>query len=149
MKGFPDLPPLWWLGSIAVIYAGRYALPGLHVDHPLLDALSWLLFAAALVLVAWSAIWFFRKRTPIEPHHRPKTLIVEGPYRVSRNPIYLALIMLTLASAAGHGSIIGLVATGVLWWILDRRFAAPEEALLRDTFGREADAYIARTRRWI
>ncbi|MDG1067882.1 MAG: isoprenylcysteine carboxylmethyltransferase family protein, partial [Sulfitobacter sp.] len=79
----------------------------------------------------------------------PKTLIIEGPFRMTRNPIYLALVMLTVASALGHGSVIGLALAAGLWWILDRRFAAPEEALLRATFGSEAEEYLKDTKRWV
>ncbi len=95
----------------------------------MLTLVSRVVFYTALAMVAWSAIWFWRKKTPIEPHHTPKTLIFEGPYRVSRNPIYLALVLLTFASALGHGSIFGIICTVILWIILDRRFAAKEEAL--------------------
>jgi protein-S-isoprenylcysteine O-methyltransferase Ste14 len=149
MRGFPDLPPIWWLGSIAAIYLFKFVAPGLHPDIWWLDALSWLVLFAAVCIIGWSAWYFFANRTPIEPHHTPKSLIISGPYRVSRNPIYLALVLLTLASAMGHSSLLGIVLAGVLWWVLDRRFAGPEEALLRQTFGAEADAYIAQTRRWI
>lgn len=149
MKGFPDLPPLWWLGSVALIYLGKWMLPAWHVTGAFLNALSWALLLAALAFVGWSALWFLRKKTPIEPHHTPKTLIVEGPFRITRNPIYLALVMLTVASALGNGSVLGLALAGALWWVLDRRFAAPEEALLRVTFGAEAEAYLGRTKRWL
>lgn len=149
MKGFPDLPPLWWLGSIAIIYLGKWVAPGLHVSAGLLILVSWIVLIVALGIVGWSALWFWRKKTPIEPHHRPKTLIVEGPYQLSRNPIYLALVMITVSSALGHGSVIGLLAAIGLWWVLDRRFAGPEEALLRDTFGAEAEAYLNQTKRWV
>ena len=149
MKGFPDLPPLWWLASIAVIHALAWAAPALHVDAPLLSAVSWACLAAGLALIGWSALWFWRKRTPIEPHHTPRALIAEGPYRVTRNPIYLGLVILTLGSAAGQGSVPGLVVAAGLWWVLDRRFAAEEERLLRETFGAEAEAYLAGTRRWL
>jgi len=149
VKGFPDLPPLWWLGSIAIIYLGKWVAPGLHVSAGLLILVSWIVLIVALGIVGWSALWFWRKKTPIEPHHRPKTLIVEGPYQLSRNPIYLALVMITVSSALGHGSVIGLLAAIGLWWVLDRRFAGPEEALLRDTFGAEAEAYLNQTKRWV
>lgn len=148
MKGFPDLPPLWWLGSIAVIYLFKALMPGLHFSFGVLTFISWLLLLGALGIIGWSALWFWRKKTPIEPHHTPKTLIVEGPYRLSRNPIYLALILLTLASALGHGSIFGMIAAGALWWVLDRRFAVPEEEGLKDTFGAEAKPYLEQTKRW-
>ena len=149
MKGFPDLPPLWWLGSIAVIYLVKTLLPNWHVDWTILNFVSWALLVAALGMIGWSAIWFFRKKTPIEPHHQPKTLIVEGPYRLSRNPIYLALVLLTLSSALGHGSIVGLAMAYVLWRVLDTRFAGPEEQRLRDAFGAEAERYFEQTRRWV
>lgn len=149
MKGFPDLPPIWWLGSIAVIYAAKFLWPAWHFPNPALNLISWLVFASGVGLIGWSAIWFFRKKTTIEPHRRPKTLIVEGPYRVSRNPIYLAFVLLTVASAFGQGSLVGLGMAVILWRVLDRRFADPEEALLLQVFGAEAEAYLARTRRWI
>ncbi len=149
MKGFPDIPPLWWAASILVIYALEYLLPGLHFESAVLQVLSWCVLIAALGVIGWSGLWFWRKRTPIEPHHTPKTLIIEGPYKLSRNPIYLALVALTVASALGHGSVLGLGVAAGLWWVLDQRFAATEEALLIETFGDEARAYIAGSRRWI
>ncbi|CUH81983.1 Putative protein-S-isoprenylcysteine methyltransferase [Tritonibacter multivorans] len=149
MKGFPDIPPIWWAGSVAVIYAAHWALPTLHVSSAALDWASRACLWIALAGIAWSALWFWRKRTPIEPHHTPQALIVEGPYKVSRNPIYLALVLLTLSVALGKGSVIGLGVTVALWWVLDRRFARVEEELLRRTFPDTAEEYIARTRRWL
>lgn len=149
MRGFPDLPPVWWLGSIAAIYIFKFIAPGLHPDIWWLDALSWLVLLGALGIIGWSAWYFFARKTPIEPHHTPKALIVNGPYQWSRNPIYLALVLLTLSSAMSNSSVLGLVLAGVLWGVLDRRFAAPEEALLQQTFGPAADAYLAQVRRWL
>jgi protein-S-isoprenylcysteine O-methyltransferase Ste14 len=149
MKGFPDLPPLWWLGSIVLIYLGEWVLPSVHITLGVLTALSWVVFLSAIAVIAWSGLWFLKKKTPIEPHHTPKTLIIEGPYRLSRNPIYLALVMMTVAFALEAGSVIGLAVAAGLWWILDRRFAGPEETLLRATFGKEAEGYLSRTKRWM
>ncbi|MEO9514925.1 MAG: methyltransferase [Paracoccaceae bacterium] len=149
MKGFPDLPPIWWVGSIAIIYVFKWLAPAWHIESGFLTFVSRAVFLSALVLVAWSAIWFWFKKTPIEPNHIPKTLIVEGPYRLSRNPIYLALVLLTVASAIGNGSIIGGVCAVFLWRVLDQRFAAAEETLLVETFGDEARAYLDKTGRWL
>ena len=148
-KGFPDLPPIWWLGSMLVIYLGKWIAPSLHPSSPVLVTVSWIGFFLAFGLIAWAAFWFFRKKTPIEPHHQASELIVEGPYRITRNPIYLALVTLTLASSIGHGSLIGLAAAIGLWKILDVRFAEPEETSLLITFGEKAEAYFKSTRRWL
>jgi len=149
MKGFPDLPPIWWATSMAIIHGVHWALPHWHVDIVGLGVVSGLLFYGALAMLGWSALWFWRKKTSIEPHHTPKTLIVEGPYRLSRNPIYLALVMLTLASGLGKGSVVGIICAAALWRILDTRFAAKEETVLIATFGEEAQEYLSQTRRWI
>lgn len=149
VKGFPDIPPVWWIGSIATIYAGKFLLPGLHVAWPVLNVISILCALASLSLIGWSALWFLRKKTPIEPHQTPASLIIEGPYRLCRNPIYLALVGLTLACALGNGSVMGVVVTCILWWVLDRRFARVEEEMLRRTFPAAADRYIAQTKRWL
>lgn len=147
LKGFPDLPPVWLLGTMAVSWAlGRVPVPAFGaVGH----VTGGLLIAAALGLILWSAWFFWRKRTPIEPHHRPEALIVEGPYRLSRNPIYLALLIIALGFALRQGGGLALLPVPALFLVLDRRFAAPEEAGLRTAFGAGAERYLATTRRWL
>jgi protein-S-isoprenylcysteine O-methyltransferase Ste14 len=131
-----------------LIYLEEWLFPSIHIYSRFLTALSWIIFILAGLLIGWSGLWFWRKRTPIEPHHTPKNLIIEGPYQVSRNPIYLALVMLTVGSALGHGSVIGIAIAACLWWVLDKRFATAEETLLLETFGAEAEDYLSKTRRW-
>ena len=99
--------------------------------------------------IGWSAWWFWRKKTTIEPHHTPTALIVEGPYRLSRNPIYLALLVLLVGYVLRLGSLSPVLLPLLFFWVLTRRFIEPEEEALRRAFGDEAEAYLARTRRWL
>ncbi|PWJ18017.1 methyltransferase family protein [Jannaschia seohaensis] len=148
LKGFPDLPPIWLLGALFCVWSlGRG--PGPSAAGAIGQWLGGALIVAALALIGWAALWFLRKRTPIEPHHRPEALIVEGPYRISRNPIYLALVTIALGAALRQDSLLALLPVPGLWWVLDRRFAAPEEAGLRSAFGSAAEPYLKATRRWI
>jgi hypothetical protein len=102
LKGFPDLPPVWLMGFMAAAWAIDRGLPLVEAFGPVYRVAGGLLMLAALGLIAWSALWFWRKKTTIEPHHTPTALIVEGPYRLSRNPIYLALLVSGgLRAAAG------------------------------------------------
>lgn len=149
MKGFPDLPPIWWIGSIGLIYGFELLLPALHFVVIGQVVLSTVLMILAFGIIGWAVIWFRRKKTPIEPHHRPKALIKEGPYVLSRNPIYLAFVLLTVSFAIAFGSLLGLAIAFALWYVLDRRFARAEEGWLRQEFGAEAEAYISKTKRWI
>ncbi len=146
MKGFPDLPPIWALGTAIAIYLLARFLPLLRFEWPILAALF---FWGGLALIFWSAIWFWRKETPIEPHHAPRALIIEGPYRLNRNPIYTGLTILLFGYALGQGGLSGLLPVAIFPFIITQRFVLGEEAALRTAFGPEAEEWITETRRWI
>ncbi len=148
MKGFPDLPPVWLVGFLLLNWFIARAIPG-NSGAPVLAAVSWLLIGLGLAVIGWSAFWFWCKRTNIEPHHTPTALIVEGPYRVSRNPIYLALIIILLGAIIGRGQPLCLLLLPFFFGILTRRFVIPEEEALRSQFGAQAERYLSATRRWI
>ena len=107
-----------------------------------------MLLVSAMAIIGWSGIWFWQKKTPIEPHQTPNSLIKEGPYRLSRNLIYLSLVLLAVSSALWHGSIVGMALAIALWIVLDRRFAVAEEEGSRTAFGQDAEGYFANDRRW-
>lgn len=148
MKGFPDLPPIWFVLFLGLNWGIASSIPGL-TPGALLNGISWVLIGAGLGLILWAAIWFWRRKTTIEPHHSPTALIVEGPYRLSRNPIYLGLAVILLGAVIGRGQPLCLALVPLFIWILNARFAVPEERGLIEAFGSEAEAYLQATRRWI
>lgn len=148
MKGFPDLPPLWLALFLVANWAIARTVPGLVVG-PTSTVLSWGLIVIGLALIGWSAFWFWRRKTTIEPHHDPQALIVEGPYRLSRNPIYLGMVVILLGAIIGRGQPLCLILLAAFIWVLNKRFIEPEEQVLRRAFGAQAEGYLARTRRWL
>ncbi len=144
MKGFPDLPPIWAIGAALAAWLLATYLP--IVTFP--RGIGRFFIIAGLGLILWSAWWFRKKGTPIEPRAKPRALIVEGPYRINRNPIYTGLILMVLGYAIGLGAVSALLPAIVFPIIIHRRFVLPEEAELRETFGPEAEAYFRSTRRW-
>jgi len=147
MKGFPDLPPLWLALFLVLNWVVASALGGWQ--SALLTGMSWVFIGLGLAVIGWSALWFWRRKTTIEPHHAPGALIVEGPFRWSRNPIYLALLLILLGAVIGRGQPLCLIWVALFYWVLTARFVRPEEAALRDAFGASAQAYFDETRRWI
>jgi protein-S-isoprenylcysteine O-methyltransferase Ste14 len=110
----------------------------------------------ALVLIVVFALWngwalwlMGRHRTALLPGGSTTTILDRGPFRVSRNPLYLGLIALTAGLALLWPSFWGLVLIPVgiaaLWW----GAIAPEERYLAEEFGDEYTAYRARVRRWL
>ncbi|MBN2759182.1 MAG: isoprenylcysteine carboxylmethyltransferase family protein [Rhodobacteraceae bacterium] len=148
MKITLDYPPVWWLGALGLAKA-EVALFGPAFQIGVLGLIGNTLFWGGLAIMGAAALSFLRARSTIVPHEAPAKLITGGLYRVSRNPIYLADLMLLGGLALIWGSVAGLVLVPVLARILTRRFIEPEEARLRAAFGAEAEAFFQRTRRWI
>lgn len=110
----------------------------------------------AALLVAWLSVYLVlhavvvlgKRRTAVD-YRRSTSVIVEGgPFRFTRNPMYLSLIVLMLALAVLFLSVWFLLATAALWWFLDRIAVQPEERYLERKFGERYLAYKARVRRW-
>lgn len=144
MMKFWDFPPVWLIGFLGLAWllpwpAGwtGWTLPG--------TVLFWL----GIVLIVLAALEFLRAKTTIVPRQAPKALIDGGVFRFSRNPIYLADVLILAGCALGWGSVIGLILVPVLIWVLRVRFIEGEEARLEAEFGDAYRAYKARTRRWI
>ncbi|TDL79726.1 isoprenylcysteine carboxylmethyltransferase family protein [Palleronia sediminis] len=144
---FPDLPPVWAAG-VFVAQLAAAALPFGGLDPGWARPAGLVLLVAGIGLAGWAARWFARRRTPIEPGETPRVLIVEGPFRLNRNPIYTGMTV----ALAGAGLMLlswpAAVLSLALPWILGRRFVAAEERRLREAFGAEAEAWLARSRRW-
>lgn len=111
-------------------------------------ALGGALAAAAVVLVVWGVLNLRRARTPVEPGHVPTALVTSGPYRFTRNPLYLGqlLFLLGLGLAAFPWLLPGAVVQALL---LDRLVVPAEEARIAAHFGEAFATYRARVRRWI
>ncbi len=144
-----DLPPVWLFLSALLVWALSRWTPIIDLSHPAMNWLGRVLITAGLAAMVWSALWFRRLGTSIIPRQTPKALIAEGPYRISRNPIYLADLVLLIGWWMIFPSPLGLMAPVLFHRIITRRFIMPEEDMLRQVFGDQAEAYFARVNRWV
>ena len=142
---FINLPPVWLLGCMAL----AWAIATLHA--PWGESFVWfgrVMIGASLALMVWAAMAFRRARTTIVPHLYPSALVETGPFRYSRNPIYLADIVILAGWCVSLGSPLALITLGPLYAALLYLFILPEEARLSATLGAPYTAYRARVRRW-
>ncbi|WGI20237.1 isoprenylcysteine carboxylmethyltransferase family protein [Amylibacter sp. IMCC11727] len=149
MKHFPDLPPVWTIGAFVLSWVFSQVLPLVSVQSFGLQLLGLAWIGIAVLIVLWAALQFRKSKTTIEPHHTPTALIIKGPYRFSRNPIYVAMVLSSAGVALWCAALSAFIPTIVLAIVLHRRFVMPEERLLRETFGNDADAYISSSKRWV
>lgn len=97
----------------------------------------------------WSLWLFARHETGLLPGGPTMSLIEEGPYRLSRNPLYVGLLVLHLAIAVLVPSFWAVVALPVSWVLVWWGAVRPEERFLHERFGAPYDAYTRRVRRWL
>lgn len=142
-----DTPPVWLLACIALAWAQAQFLP-VWPAPALLKGLGAAVVIAGLLLFVAASLEFRRHRTSIVPRETPKALLTSGPYRFSRNPIYLAdaLILLGLVMRWDAGAL-PLVPAFIA--LITTRFILGEEGLCRAAFGPAWTDYAGRVRRWL
>lgn|SRR5579859_1542978 len=107
-----------------------------------------LIGGAVLALACVFTFAFIGRGTPA-PFDAPRDLVVAGPYRWVRNPMYIGAGLALLGAAVFYGSI-GLVLYTVVFWSMAHLFVLfYEEPVLRRKFGADYHAYTATRRRWI
>lgn len=105
--------------------------------------------AAVLVLGLWSVL-LIRRSGQSENPWKPTTRIIEqGPYRLSRNPIYLQMVLVCAGVAIALWNPWILLLTPLCAWLLQRLAIVPEEAYLERRFGDAYRDYRRRVRRWL
>jgi protein-S-isoprenylcysteine O-methyltransferase Ste14 len=112
-----------------------------------------LLIVLGFILVIWAnyMLLFVSKigLTAREPFHTPSTLVIDGPYKFSRNPIYSGVCCLAFGLSFLIGSFPLFILAIVLLVIFWRFFIKWEERKLEEVFGEEYLEYKRRVRRWL
>jgi len=142
-------PPLIYLTGLLVgIFGGRY-LPGSLPRGPWLVAVGFLVFALGFV-AALSAIARFRNAgNDPNPNVPVNDLVVDGPFRLTRNPMYVGLALVYVAIALWTASLWALPLLVVVMLVIRYGVVAREERYMTRRFGEAYLDYTKRVRRWI
>lgn len=110
-----------------------------------------LFLAIGVALIVMARVQFARRNTtfsPIAPA-RASVLVVDGVFRVSRNPMYLGTWCILFAIAIYWSNVFAAVMSLAYVWYIDRFQIHPEERMLHSKFGAAYDDYRRRVRRWM
>jgi protein-S-isoprenylcysteine O-methyltransferase Ste14 len=108
-----------------------------------------IVFAAAFGLAAWAIAMMRAFGTPVETVNPTTTIVSDGPYSFTRNPIYLGMLLGQVGLAIGLNSLWILVTMIPFYFILRYGVIDREEAYLERKFGRVYIDYKSRVRRWL
>lgn len=143
-------PPIAWAIAVLVGLAldWFYPLRFLAPEMPT-GALGGILFLAGLALLVWAATTFRRAGTQIPTTQPTTTIVDQGPYRFTRNPIYLGMFFGLIGLAVAVNSLWLFVLLLPFYLVIRYGVVAREEAYLDRKFGDVYRAYKARVRRWL
>ena len=143
------LPPIWLLLGLAASYALDRWLP-LATVLPVpwnLAGLALLILGSVMSVMSAGAFRF--AGTPLMPFEPSTRLVTGGWFRLTRNPMYLGLVLVQAGVGMLEGTFGALLPLPVLASILHFRFVRGEERFLEGIFGEEYRSYRGRVRRWL
>ncbi len=145
------VPPLVMVIFAALMWGVAQVTSPFIVPDGLNKIAATIFLAAGLVIMLASAFHFFKAKTTLNPMDPKKssTLVTNGLYAFSRNPIYVADILFLLSWGFFLSNIFSLILVLGFAPYLTRFQIKPEERALEKTFGDEYLAYKSKVRRWI
>ena len=107
------------------------------------------MIGAGAWLTIWAKLLFKQRRATVKPDKSSSILVREGPFRFSRNPMYLGMLLALIGEATLLGSVTPFLAAVAFFFMVNTIYVAVEEKSLEDEFGKKFEDYTRRVRRWI
>lgn len=142
-------PPLFYVAVLGVGLLLERQWPQRLLPRAVAPPLAYACLLGWAAIAAWAFTHFYRARTNVLPSRPSSALITAGPFRFSRNPLYLALLLLYLAVTLWVNTLWPLLLAPGLVALVQQAVIVKEERYLERTFGDAYRAYRARVRRWI
>lgn len=146
MSRYPLLLMLFLLGLSSVVWGVAPVSVGLGVERVFLGGG---LLAAGAILIVVAAGLFRRRETTLDPTKAPDQLVVDGLYRLSRNPMYLGMLWILIGAALMLNSVLSLLCPAIFFVWMNGVIIPREEQRVEAVFGEAYLRYKQQTRRWI
>jgi protein-S-isoprenylcysteine O-methyltransferase Ste14 len=143
-------PPLLYVAFLGLGILASFWYPVYLLPSALAWTLGWAILAGGVVLgPIWGVPTLHKAGTTMRPDKPTAKLVTDGPFRFSRNPLYLALTLMYAGMALIANSIWALLLLFPVTLIMSRFVIRREEEYLARTFGEEYQHYKMTVRRWI
>ena len=142
-------PPVLLLVALFLGFGARWVTPLRFLPAEATAPLGSIIVATSFGWVIWAVVTMRRGGASVPTSEPTETIVMRGPYRWSRNPIYLSMVALQLGVGVWANSAwflpLAFVSAGLLWWGVISR----EERYLEKKFGNAYREYKAGVRRWL
>jgi protein-S-isoprenylcysteine O-methyltransferase Ste14 len=142
-------PPVFFLVAIVVMILLNLFVPiGRWLHYP------WKYFGIIIIVLGFSlslgsGIFFRKLGTNPRPGSRANLIVTKGPFKYTRNPMYLGLITMLIGISILLGTLSPLIVIPIMFRILHTQFVLREEKLMEEWFGQSYVEYKSKTPRWL
>jgi protein-S-isoprenylcysteine O-methyltransferase Ste14 len=142
-------PPLIYAGALAagLIVNRLYRIP--FLPQGLTRMLGWPLIAGGLAIGLLGFREMHRAGTNVDPREPTTTIVTAGPYRFTRNPLYLSMTLMYAGISALANALSAILLLPAVLAVMRRGVIEREERYLERKFGDEYLNYKSRVRRWL
>lgn len=142
-------PPLIYAGALVLGLVAKRSLPVPFLPRGLSRALGWPLVVCGLAIGLLGFREMSRAGTNVDPYEPTTAIVTEGPYRFTRNPLYVGMTLIYAGITARANSLPAILLLLLVLAVMRRGVIEREEAYLERKFGDEYLRYKDRVRRWI
>jgi len=143
------LPPAYFYSILFFSIILHFIFPVLLIIKPPFSYLGIILVIFGIVFNIWIDKLFKNKKTTVKPYEKPSQLIIEGPFKISRHPIYLGMLLILVGITIFLGSIITFIFPIIFVLLIEILFIPYEEENMEEIFKNEYLSYKKRVRRWL
>lgn len=143
------MPPNYFYLLLTMLLITHFVFPIVHWAPSPFRYIGILVILFGIILNLWTDHLFKKLSTTVKPHELPSTLIMAGPFKISRHPMYVGMLSILLGTALICGTILTLLYPILFIILMEVLFISMEERNLTKQFGEKYNQYKKRTRRWI
>ncbi len=146
MKKF--LPPTYFFIALLISALLHFLLPLIMIINYPLNLIGFVFFIVGTGLNIWADQLFKKESTTVKPFETPSLLMQTGPFKFSRNPMYLGMTLLLIGAGFILGSITSFSGAVLFVIAMEIIFIPQEESNLQEKFGDEFKNYKRSVKRW-
>jgi protein-S-isoprenylcysteine O-methyltransferase Ste14 len=139
----------YFLLLLVLSIVSHFVIPARVILHAPFTWAGILIIGAGLYLAFRCRALFLQNRTTLSPYESPAVLITTGPFRISRNPVYLVMAVILFGSAVVMGTLVPFLFPVLFIVIIELLFIPDEEQRLEEIFGEKYREYKREVRRWV
>jgi protein-S-isoprenylcysteine O-methyltransferase Ste14 len=143
------LPPTYLKIYLLLAIGLHFTVPIIKLIKPPWSFIGFLLIGLGIGLNLWADKLFKKENTTVKPFLDPSALLSEGPFRFSRHPMYLGMVIALAGIAMVLGSLTAFLAPLAFFITMEIIFIPIEEKAMENIFGQKYLDYKKRVRQWL